>query len=374
MRGHGRTRRPIELAARPYDRAVTNPARVVLIGYGLAGAVFHAPLIEVVDGLELSAIVTRDRHRRRDARHKHPSAALLDSAADVWRRRGDFELVVVAAPNRLHVPLARAAIDSGIAVVVDKPFAPSAGEARQVVAEARARDVLLTVFQNRRWDGDMLTLQRLLAERALGNIFRFESRFERWRPQLAGGWRESGATEEAGGLLYDLGSHLVDQALQLFGPARSVYAELDTRRESAEVDDDVFVALSHRSGVRSHLWMSSVAAQPAARLRVLGSRATYVKHGLDVQEEELRAGARPDGPGWGREPEERWGILGAGANLERVPTQPGAYQRFYEGVAAALHEGAPPPVDPDEVLVALEVLDAARASARGRCVVELAAD
>jgi predicted dehydrogenase len=350
---------------------MTSPARVALIGYGLAGAVFHAPLIKAVDGLELSAIVTRDPRRRRDAQREHPAASLFDSADELWRRTDELELVVVAAPNRLHVPLARAAIDSGIAVVVDKPLAPSAAEARELVTASRSRGVLLTVFQNRRWDGDILTAGRLLADGVLGEVFRFESRFDRWRPRLASGWRESGAAEEAGGLLYDLGSHLVDQALHLFGPARSVYAELDRRREDAQVDDDAFVALTHVSGMRSHLAASVVAAQPAARLRVLGVRAAYVKHGVDVQEGQLRAGKRPGDRDWGREPEERWGVLGTGEDLVPVPTEAGAYERFYEGVAASVRDGVPPPVDPDEVVAALEVLDAARESARVRRVVEV---
>jgi predicted dehydrogenase len=276
---------------------------------------------------------------------------------------------VVAAPNRVHVALARAAIEAGIAVVVDKPLASGASEARELVDAARAHHVLLTVFQNRRWDGDFLTVSRLVGEKALGRVFRFESRFERWRPQLSGGWRELAAPEEAGGLLFDLGSHLVDQALALFGPARRVYAELDVRRPGARVDDDSFVALTHATGVRSHLWMSTVAAQPGPRLRVLGDRAAYVKYGLDVQEEALQQGLRPGQVGWGAEPEERWGLLGAGDRVERIRTEPGAYQRFYEGVAASLREGAPPPVDPEDAVSVLEVLDAARtSSAEGRVV------
>jgi predicted dehydrogenase len=347
------------------------PSRVALIGYGLAGAVFHAPLIAAVRELELTAIVTRDEQRRVRAQREHPDATLLSSADEVWERADELDLVVVAAPNRAHVPLARSAIAAGLAVVVDKPLAASADEGRGLVRAALEGGVLLTVFQNRRWDGDFLTARRLLEERALGGLLRFESRFERWRPELSGGWRESAAVDEAGGLLYDLGSHLVDQALVLFGPVAQVYAELDTRRAGAKVDDDVFVALTHTSGVRSHLWMSAVAAQLGPRLRVIGHRAAYVKYGLDVQEESLRAGMRPGEPGWGEEPQERWGMLGAGDDVRPVPTAPGAYQRFYEGVAAALRGEAPLPVDPNEAVSVLEVLDAARASARDARVLEL---
>jgi scyllo-inositol 2-dehydrogenase (NADP+) len=337
--------------------------RVALIGFGLAGAVFHAPLIEAVEGLDLVVVVTRDAERRDRVRREFPAAELLESADEVWQRSGELDLVVIAAPNRLHVPLARAAIEAGLAVVVDKPFAATAAEARELVDVARDRAALVTVFQNRRWDGDFLTVRRLLEAGDLGDVVRFESRFERWRPALRGGWRESGAAEEAGGLLYDLGSHLVDQALQLFGSADTVYAELDARRPGAEVDDDAFVAITHASGVRSHLWMTALAAQPAARFRVLGDRAGYVKHGLDVQEEQLAGGIRPGDAKWGVEPEDDWGTLGAGDDVAATETERGAYQRFYELVVPWLAGEGPPPVEPREAVEALEVLDAARESA-----------
>jgi predicted dehydrogenase len=347
---------------------VAPPIRVALLGYGLAGAVFHAPLIAAVDGLELAAIVTRNEERRSRARRGHPGAVLLGSAEDVWERAGELDLVVVASPNRFHVPLARAAVTAGLAVVVDKPLAASADEARALVSAARERRLLLTVFQNRRWDGDFLTVRRLLETGRLGTVARFESRFERWRPQLSGGWRESGKPEDAGGLLSDLGSHLVDQALQLFGPAAEVYAELDARRAGARTDDDTFVALTHESSVRSHLWMTAVAAQQGPRFRILGSAGSFTKFGLDVQEDALRDGGDPRDPGWGREPEGHWGELSTDDRARRVETVPGAYQRFYAGVVGALRNDAPPPVDPDQVVAALEVLDAARLAARERRV------
>jgi predicted dehydrogenase len=336
------------------------PVRTALIGYGLAGQAFHAPLIGAVPGLELAAVVTRNAERRDAVRRSHPGAELLDSADEIWSRPGDFGLVVVAAPNRAHVPLARASIAAGLPVVVDKPLAGSAAAAGELVAEARRAGVMLTVFQNRRWDGDFLTVRRLIADGRLGRVMRFESRFERWRPGITEGWREAGDPDEAGGVLFDLGSHLIDQALALFGPIESIYAELDARRPGAEVDDDAFVALQHTSGVRSHLWMSAVAADLGPRMRVLGDRAAYVKHGLDVQEAALRAGGSPADPGWGEEPESDWGTVGAGEEWAPVPTEPGAYGRFYEGVERALRTGAPPPVDPDEVVATLEVIDAAR--------------
>src|SRR5205823_13238590 len=188
---------------------------------------------------------------------------------DLWARTAEHDLVVVATPNRAHVPIATASIRAGLPVVVDKPLAPTSDDGRRLISEAAERGILLTVFHNRRWDGDFLTVRRLLSDGALGPVLRFESRFERWRPSPPGpgAWRDRGGPEEAGGLLFDLGSHLVDQAMVLFGRPVKVYAEIDRRRAGAEVDDDSFVALEHPQGVRSHLWMSSVAAIRGPRLR-----------------------------------------------------------------------------------------------------------
>lgn len=343
--------------------------RVGLIGFGLGGAVFHAPLIAATRGLRLKAVVTSDPVRARQAEQQYPGVTVLDNAGRLWEQGEDFDLVVVASPNRTHVPLALAALEAGLHVVVDKPMAATAEEGRGLKDEASRRGLLLAPFQNRRWDGDFLTLRRLTARGELGRVLRFESRFERWRPQHKPGWRQSGEPADAGGLLYDLGSHLIDQALVLFGPARGVYAELDPFYEGAETDNDSFVSLTHGGGVRSHLWMSTAAAQPGPRFRVLGSEAAYTKFGLDVQEDALKNGGRPGGPGWGVEEESRWGLLGAGEDLRAVPTEPGSYQSFYASVVAAIREGTPPPVEPGEAVAVLEVIEAARLShAEGQTV------
>lgn len=350
------------------------PLRVGLLGYGLAGRVFHAPLIAACRDLVLAAVVTRDPERRAALRAVHPDAEALDSPEQLWARAGSLDLVVVATPNRSHAPLARAALQAGLPVVVDKPLATSAAEARALIDEARTRGKRLTVFQNRRWDGDFLTVRKLIAEGALGSVHRLESRFERWNPVLRPGWRESRNPADAGGLLFDLGAHLIDQALQLFGPARAVYGELDSRREDAVVDDDAFVALTHASGVRSHLWMSKVAAQRAPRFRVLGDRATFVKYGLDGQEAAMAIGVVPGSGGWGEEPADRWGFLGEEGTAQPVATVPGDYPRFYAALAAALRSDAPLPVDPADAIAGLEILEAARASAEHGRVVQLRAD
>jgi predicted dehydrogenase len=340
------------------------PLRVGLVGFGLGGAIFHAPLIDALPAYELAAIVTSDPERRAQAQRSYPNTAVLDNADELWKRAGDrpgwIDLAVIASPNRAHVPQALAALDTGLAVVVDKPLAANAQEARLLIAQAERRQRPLTVFHNRRWDGDFLTVRRLIANQSLGDVWRLESRFERWRPAPRPGWREAGERADAGGLLVDLGSHLIDQALTLFGPVQRVNGELKRRRPRVVVDDDAFVALEHDNGVVSHLWMSSVAAQPGPRFRLLGSRAAFVKYGMDVQEEALRSGARPDRPGWGEDPPDRWGTLGAGNDLTRVPTERGAYPEFYVQLAAALTSNAPVPVNPTDALRTLTVIDAIR--------------
>ena len=334
--------------------------RAGLIGYGLGGAAFHAPFIATTPGLTLEAIVTTNPERRAQAERAYPGARLLSSADELFTTPRPVDLVVVTTPNRSHIPLAMSALGAGLPVVIDKPIAPTSAAARDAIAEAARRGLMLTVFHNRRWDGDFLTLRRLLAEGALGDVHRFESRFERWRPTGRQNWRELADPEDAGGLLFDLGSHLIDQALVLFGPVESIYAEIDRRRPGTAVDDDVFLALTHRSGVRSHLWMSNGASQAGPRFRVLGNRAGYTKFGLDVQEAALRAGERP-GPGWGIEPPDRWGQLGVDGDLRPAPTEPGVYPRFYEGVVAALERGDPPPVAPEDAVHVIEVIERARA-------------
>jgi predicted dehydrogenase len=354
------------------NRAAQGELHVGLIGYGLAGAVFHAPLVSATPGLRLTAIVTANDARRAQAARDHPSAHILADAESLWRAASDLDLVVVASPNRTHVPLALAAVAAGLAVVVDKPLAATTGDARRLIDAARARGTLLTVFQNRRWDGDFLTLRGLLSDGSLGSAMRFESRFERWRPAVKPGWRMLDAPEEAGGLLFDLGSHLIDQALVLFGPVTHVYAELDRRRAGVAVDDDAFVALTHASGVRSHLWMTAVAAQHAPRFRVLGSRAAFVKYGLDVQEDALRGGADPRTPGWSDEPSDRWGRFGAGDEIRTIRTVSGDYTQFYRALVEALRGGAPVPVDPEDAVATLTIIEAARRSAQTSAVVTTA--
>jgi predicted dehydrogenase len=354
------------------------PLRAGIIGYGLAGAVFHAPLISSTPGMQVAAIVTSDPTRQAQARRDFPAAAIYASAEELLANPSVLDLIVVAAPNRAHVSLGIATLDAGLPVVIDKPLAPSSGEAERLIAAAQRAGKLLTIFQNRRWDNDFLTARQLIAADLLGPIVRLESRFERFRPTpKADAWRERAEPEEAGGLLFDLGAHLIDQAVQLFGAPVSVYAEVDVRRPVAVVDDDVFVALRFAGGQVAHLWMSVIPRKLGPRLRLVGLRGVYEKQDLDPQEEALRTGARPGDEGWGHEPRERWGQLVTevgGLPLDgRVETVLGSYETYYALVRDALRSGGPPPVDAADALMTLRIIEAAQESARTGTLVQFSA-
>lgn len=347
------------------------PLRTAVIGYGTGGAIFHAPVIDAMESFTLSAIVTGNPTRRDDALRRHPRAVVHPTVDDLWEHAADLDLVIITTPTRSHAPLARSALSRGIAVVVDKPFTVTSAEAAELEAKARKTGTLLTVFHNRRYDGDFRTAAKLITEGKLGKVHRFESRFERWRPQPKDKWTDQGGPEDAGGITYDLGSHLIDQAVQLFGAPVSVYAEISTRRAGARSDDDTFIALSHQDGIQSHLWMSALAAQLGPRFRVLGNQAGFLKYGLDPQEQALKDGAVPVGPDWGTEPEDRWGQLVVGTESTTVPTEPGRYPDYYQQVADAIVSGAPPPVSPADARRVIEIIEACYRSHRQGAVVRL---
>ncbi|WP_330998320.1 Gfo/Idh/MocA family protein [Georgenia wutianyii] len=323
--------------------------RTALVGFGHAGQVFHGPLLADDARYRLEVIVTSDAGRAAAAARLHPQARVVPDLAAALATGPD--LVVVASPPATHVPAATAALAAGCAVVLDKPMCPDPAEGRALVERAEALGRPLTVFHNRRWDSELLTLQRLLAEGALGEVWRFESRLERWKTAETKPWKAAATWREGGGVLFDLGSHLIDQALVLFGPVDEVHAELSAHRGGA--DDDAFVSLRHRSGVRSHLTMSTTAALTGDRMRVLGSRAAFVKTAPDVQEAQLAAGLAPSAADYGQEPP---ALLGTGDGAEPVACEPGRYPRFYDLLATALLEGGPLPVDPREALAVVELV------------------
>ncbi len=333
------------------------PIRTGIIGFGLSGRIFHAPFIAADPAFSLEVVSTSNPARAEQVRSLHPGVDVVSSPEELISR--GLDLVVLASPPSVHADQAVAAFSAGSAVVVDKPFAASTGEARRMIAAAEAAGLPLAVYQNRRFDGDFRTVTRLIASGALGSVHRFESTFERWSPALRDRWQDTTPTAQGAGITYDLGSHLVDQALALFGPAALVDAELSILREGGVSDDEAFLSLHHDSGVRSHITLSRYAGQNAPRFRVLGSEAAYTVYGLDPQEAALMAGGAPTDADFGVAAESDWGLLGLPGALTAVPTERGEYAAFYRAVASAVRTGSELPVHPRDALATLEILEKA---------------
>lgn len=331
--------------------------RVALLGYGLAGRVLHRPLLLAESSLTITHVVTGNPDRQAQAHQDLPGSVICETVEQLWSRAGEYDAVVVATGGSTHDSLTRTALRLGKAVVVDKPLATTAAAAASLLAEGG----LLTVFQNRRWDSDTLTAAALLATGELGDVVRLESRFTRFPPAVADRWREDPAL--GGGVLLDLGAHLVDQALQLLGPVDEVYSEVDVRRAGGAADDDVFVALRHLNGARTHLWCSAVAAWRGPRLVLQGTASGWSKQELDGQEDALRAGTEylgePDGLRWDRD------------GARPLPSLSGDWQAFYRTFALAVAGEGPVPVDPADAVRVLQVLEAARLSATSGEVVRV---
>ncbi|MFN8574464.1 MAG: oxidoreductase [Gemmatimonadaceae bacterium] len=330
------------------DQAVN----VALVGFGYAGRVFHAPLIEAVSGLKLAGIVS-SRPAAIDA--AKPGTRVIPTLESALRDDG-VDLVVIATPNALHASQAHAALSAGKHVVVDKPFTVTVAEAEAVCAQAERAGRVLSVFHNRRWDSDFLTLQALIGRDALGDVRYLESHFDRYRPQVRDRWRErrgSGA-----GLWFDLGPHLIDQVLQLFGPPDDISVDRAMLRDGAQVDDYFHATLSYAKR-RVVLHASMLAPVHDVRFLVHGTRGSYVKEGLDTQESTLVAGRTPHDITWGQDP--RPGLLttvdDADRRSESVPNEPGDYCRFYAAVRDAIRDGAPNPVSSREALEVMRWLE-----------------
>jgi len=321
--------------------------RVGLAGYGLAGAKFHAPLIRACEGMELSAVLT--------SRGVPERVGTLD---ELFERS---DLVVVATPNTTHLPIASAALNAGKHVVVDKPFTVTLEEADRLIALAKERELLLTVFHNRRWDSDFLTVRKVLPQ--LGEVMLFEAQWDRFRPEIKPGWRE--VPQPGGGVLSDLGPHLIDQALLLFGMPDAISADIGAQRQGAEVDDYFDLTL-HYGERRVRLACSTLIAAPRPRFAVHGRQASFVKYGLDPQEAQLKAGMDPRDHAFGLDPVNGTITFGDGERGE-VPSERGDYLSFYERVGAGIAGNVPPPVDPGDVRTGLMLIDLARrAAAQGK--------
>jgi len=337
-----------------------------LIGYGYAGHTFHAPLIRATAGLRLAAVASSDAAKVRAA--LGAEVAVLSPPALVARE--DIDLVVIAAPNDRHHPLALAALQAGRHVVVDKPFALDVAQAQEMVDVAAQCGRLLSVFHNRRWDSDFLTLEALLREGRVGRPVELASHFDRFRPQVRARWRE-GAGPGAG-IWLDLGPHLLDQALQLFGPPAAITLDLAALRDGAQADDWFHATLRWPDGLRARLHASALAARPGWRFTLHGTAGSFSVEGLDGQEDALKAGASPEriaAPDWGVDARLGSLCLPGAAPDEALALNRGRYPDYYAAVRDAILGVGANPVPPAEALAVQQWLDAGRRSARERCEV-----
>lgn len=343
--------------------------RVGLIGYGISGAIFQAPLIATTEGLTLTRIASSDPAK---VLRDFPEVAVVGNPAELINAP-DIDLVVIATPNELHHNLAKQALQAGKHVVIEKPFTISVAEAQELIQIAQQRNLLLSVFHNRRWDGDFLTVRHCIESGMLGNINTYIAHFDRFRPDVRKRWRE--ADLPGAGNLYDLGSHLIDQALLLFGLPDSVSADIALQRTGAETADYFHLALAYGTR-RVILHSAAIVRGSGPHFQVHGSSGSFIKYGLDPQEDALRAGLRPGAASWGLEPEAAYGELSldrAGALVtEKIATLPGAYQVFYQEVVAAIAHGKPAPVSAHDALNVIKVIELAMQSNAEQRVVAFA--
>lgn len=349
-----------------HEAAAGQPIRTAVAGYGLSGSVFHAPFIAASPAYSLDVIATSDAGRRSAAAARYPGVRLVDSPQDILALAGELDLVVLGTPPSTHYALAKAALEAGLDVVVDKPFVVDSAQGQELIELAARLGRVLTVYQNRRWDGDALTVKRLLDAGTLGTVTRFESGMERWAPEIAKAWKAGATAEDGGGVLFDLGTHVLDLAIQFFGPAKVTYAEISARRPQERADDDIFLALQHESGVVSHVTLNLNSQLHGPRFRILGSEGGYVKFGSDPQEPYLLGGGLPTDAAYGVEPEGNEGTLEQDGQRTPVPTERGAYPEFYRILAGKIADGGassalPLPVDPAGPVEVLKLIEQARA-------------
>jgi len=334
---------------------MTQPLNVALLGYGMAGKVFHAPLIAATPGLTLKTVVTS---RASEVAERYPDVTVVPDVATALADPA-LDLVVVATPDAVHAEHGRAALAAGKAVLIDKPFATTLADAQALAGQAQHAGKLLSVFHNRRWDSDFLTLQKLIADGALGEVTHFESRYDRFRPVVVDQWKE----KVGAGTWYGLGPHLVDQALQLFGMPVGVYADFAVQKDGGQAVDYCHVLLRYPR-LRVILHASQLAPVNDLRFVVHGTGGSFVKHGLDPQEAALAAGAKPGGEGWGVDP--RPGALTRVEGGPDFTSLPGDYLAFYAALRDALNGAGPNPSNPADALATMTVMDLAMRSAQER--------
>lgn len=345
-----------------------NPITTALLSYGMSGEIFHAPLLEAHHGFALTKVVQRNSTK---ANGRYPHVKIVTNVDDVFHDKS-VELVVVNTPNETHFSFASRALQAGKHVVVEKPFSVTTSEADELIEIAKRAGKILTVFQNRRWDGDFLTIRKVIQDKLVGSIAEFELHYDRYRNYIeANTWKEESAPGT--GILYNLGSHMLDQVLVLFGMPKEIDARTGIQRPGGKVDDYYDIRLQY-NGFHAIVKSSYLVREPGPRYILHGTAGSFVKYGLDPQEHALKEGKMPGSTSWGCDPKEYWGKLNTSVGSLHVEglveTIPGNYLTFYKNVYESIREGKELIVKPEESRDVIKVIEACMASNRSRSVIK----
>jgi scyllo-inositol 2-dehydrogenase (NADP+) len=332
-----------------------NPIITSLLSYGMSGEVFHAPLLQAHPGFQLHTIVQR---KSASAHLRYPDAKIV-TTVEAAIHDPAVELIIVNTPNELHVEHARQSLLAGKHAVVEKPFTVTAAEADELIALAKEKKLMLTAFQNRRWDGGFLTVKKILDENRLGKLAEYEAHYDRFRNYIQPAtWKEE--TGRGTGILYNLGSHMIDQALVLFGMPTEVDARIGIQRAGGKVDDFYDIRMQYEKFLVI-IKSSYLVCEPGPQYTLHGTEGSFIKYGIDPQEEALKAGGIPGGKDWGREPKEYWGklktVVGNGYHTEIVETLPGNYLGFYQNIYEVVREGKPLAVKAEEAREVIRIIE-----------------
>lgn len=342
--------------------------QVGLVGYGKSAGIFHAPLLHAHNNFQIKKVL--ERHAQR-SKEKYKEVEVVKNLEDLLDDQ-DIDLIVITTPNQFHFPIAQFALHAGKHVIAEKPFTVTSSEAKELVQLAKEKKKIISVFQNRRWDSDFLTIKKILKEGILGKLIEYEAHFDRFRSEIKDAWKEKELP--GSGILYDLGSHLIDQSIDLFGLPQKVYADLRRQRESTIVDDNFEVILFYEQ-LKVTLKASMFVKGKALKCKLTGTKGSFTKYGLDVQEDALKAGNIPGTDGWGMEKEQDWGIINSHFNgLEingKIESIPGDYMSYYSNVYEAIVEGKPLMVKPEISMNVIRIIEAAIESSKQQRVIEL---
>lgn len=342
--------------------------KTALVGYGSGGRIYNAPIVSSVEGFEISKILTSSPENVAAAKKDFPEATVVSDYSEITADP-EIALLVIILPNHLHYEFARKALEAGKHVVVEKPFTPTSAEADKLITLAKEKKLVLSVNHNRRWDSDFRTIQKLVKEERLGRIVEYEAHFDRFRNKVKEGWKENDEIPGSG-ILYDLGSHLIDQALTLFGQPDEIFADIRIQRDAAEVPDN-FELLLFYPQLKVTLKAGMLVKEKGPTYSLYGTKGSFIKYGVDVQEEALKQGESPKGSSnWGVEPEEIWGRLDTLEEQKRIKSEPGDYRQVYKGVYDAITNGVKPSVTPEQARDVVKVIELARKSNSGKCVVK----